>query len=51
MTKPMTKRMSPWRPYVGQREQMKELAIQRGTTIAQITRDAVAAYIKKELKR
>lgn len=45
------KLIAPYLPYKGQREQMKELFIQRGITIAQQHRDAMAAYLKKELKK
>ena len=43
--------MPPYKPYKGQREQMRQLKEKTGTNNSQITRDAIAAYIKKELKK
>ena len=46
-----TRKLAPYQPFIGQREQMDELLKQRGTTYAQQHRDAMKAYLKKELKK
>tara|TARA_R110000744_G_scaffold15880_3_gene43950 strand:+ start:271 stop:450 length:180 start_codon:yes stop_codon:yes gene_type:complete len=46
-----TRKVAPYQPFLGQREQMDELLKQRGTTYAQQHRDAMKAYLKKELKK
>ena len=43
--------MSPYKPYKGQRDDMELLIDKTGTNISQITRDAVAAHVKRELKK
>ena len=49
MTKPA--KMAPWIPYKGQREALEQLAIEKETSVAQLTREAVKAYLKKESKQ
>ena len=46
-----TRKLAPYQPFIGQREQMDELLKQRGTTYAQQHRDAMKAYLKRELKK
>lgn len=45
------RKLAPYQPYIGQRVQMDELLKQRGITFAQQHRDAMKAYLKKELKK
>tara|TARA_R110002020_G_scaffold461253_1_gene680105 strand:+ start:134 stop:295 length:162 start_codon:yes stop_codon:yes gene_type:complete len=42
---------APYQPYIGQQEDMVRLLEQRGITYAQQHRDAMRAYLKKELKK
>ena len=42
---------APYAPYVGQQEDMRDLLKKQGTTYAQQHRDAMKAYLKKELKK
>jgi|TARA_B100000809_G_C14970560_1_gene470755 hypothetical protein len=46
-----TRKLAPYKPYIGQRVQMDELLKQRGITYAQQHRDAMKAYLKKELRK
>tara|TARA_B100000768_G_C11010322_1_gene261705 strand:+ start:47 stop:226 length:180 start_codon:yes stop_codon:yes gene_type:complete len=46
-----TRKLAPYQPFIGQREQMDEILRQRGTTYAQQHRDAMKAYLKKELRK
>ena len=43
--------MPPYKPYKGQREAMQQLKDKTGTNDSQITRDALAAYVKREMKK
>tara|TARA_R110002096_G_scaffold152085_4_gene315031 strand:+ start:432 stop:581 length:150 start_codon:yes stop_codon:yes gene_type:complete len=45
------KLMPPYAPYKGQRDDMQQLKDKTGATFTQITRDAIAAHVKRELKK
>ena len=45
------KLMPPYKPYKGQREDMQRLRDKTGASYSQITRDAIAAHIRRELKK